>query len=52
VLPLRGLLKLRGDKEAVLFPLDNRREIKPEDAAAAVVIGGEERHILWVTPHR
>jgi hypothetical protein len=44
----KEMRSMQRDKEAVLYPLDNRREIKPEDTAAAVAIGGEERHILWV----
>ncbi len=34
--------------EAILFRLDNRIEITPADAAAAIFAGGEQRHILWI----
>ena len=41
-------MQLQEDTALVLYPCDDPREIGPEDAAAAVDIGGEKNHILYM----
>jgi DNA-binding PadR family transcriptional regulator len=44
----QALKQMQQDHEASLFQLDNRREITDDDRAAAVYVGQEPRHILWI----
>jgi hypothetical protein len=47
---LDGALKrMQRDDDASLMQLDNRAEITEGDRAAALHIGSEPRHILWIT---
>jgi hypothetical protein len=41
-----ALLKMQQASKLVLFRLDNKREITDEDREAAIMIGGEPRHVL------
>ena len=41
-------MQLQENTALVLYPCDDPREIGPEDAAAAVDIGGEKNHILYM----
>jgi hypothetical protein len=43
-----ALLRMQIDDDAALLPLDNRAEITDTDRAAAIQIGAEQRHILWI----
>lgn len=43
-----ALKELQAQAKLQLYPIDNRREITEADKAAAVMIGGEPRHILWI----
>ena len=42
------LLKMQKDEKLVLYPLDYRPEIKPEDEQAAIDIGGYKNHIVYM----
>jgi hypothetical protein len=47
---LDSALKLmQRENDASLMQLDNRAEIRDADRAAALQIGNEPRHILWIT---
>jgi hypothetical protein len=47
---LDGALKrMQREDEASLMQLDNRAEITDADRAAALYIGSEPRHIVWIT---
>ena len=39
---------MQRERQAVLYPLDNRVEITEADRAAAISFAGEHRHILWI----
>jgi hypothetical protein len=43
-----ALLRMAREEGTSLVELDNRREIQPSDRTAAIQIGGEPRHILWI----
>jgi hypothetical protein len=43
-----ALLRMQIDDDAALLPLDNRAEITDADREAAIQIGAEQRHILWI----
>lgn len=43
-----AVLQMIREEGSSLVELDNRREITPADRAAAILIGGEPRHILWI----
>ena len=43
------LLRISQEDDASLMPLDNRREITDADRQAAVRVGDEQRHILWIS---
>jgi hypothetical protein len=42
------LLRMQVDGDASLMQLDNRLEVTDADRAAAIQIGSEPRHILWI----
>ena len=44
-----ALKRMQRENDAALMPLDNRAEIRDADCAAALQIGNEPRHILWIT---
>jgi hypothetical protein len=44
-----ALKRMQQDEDASLMPLDNRIEITEADHAAALHIGREPRHILWIS---
>lgn len=43
-----ALKRMQLEQEAALYQLDNRAEITDADRAAAIDIGQEPRHILWI----
>jgi hypothetical protein len=43
-----ALKRMQQEQEASLFQLDNRVEITDADRAAAIYVGQEPRHILWI----
>jgi hypothetical protein len=43
-----ALIRMQRDQEASLYQLDNRVEITDADRAAAIYVGREPRHILWI----
>lgn len=43
-----ALLRMQVDGDASLMQLDNRIEVTDADRAAAIHIGSEPRHILWI----
>jgi hypothetical protein len=43
-----ALLRMQVEDNAALMPLDNRLEITDADREAAIHIGAEQRHILWI----
>jgi hypothetical protein len=43
------LKQMQGQGDATLMQLDNRPDITPADRAAAIHIGQEARHILWIS---
>ncbi|MFZ1964007.1 MAG: hypothetical protein WAU78_11190 [Roseiarcus sp.] len=43
-----ALRRMQREQEASLYQLDNRAEITDADRAAAIYIGQEPRHILWI----
>ena len=43
-----ALLRMAREEGTSLVELDNRREITSADRTAAIQIGGEPRHILWI----
>lgn len=43
-----ALLRMQVEDDAALMPLDNRHEITDADREAAIRIGAEQRHILWI----
>jgi hypothetical protein len=42
------LMRMQREQEASLYRLDNRIEITDADRAAAIYVGREPRHILWI----
>jgi hypothetical protein len=42
------ILRLHVAQELTLIPEENRRSITPEDRDAAIVVGGEPRHLLSI----
>jgi hypothetical protein len=44
-----ALKRMQREDEASLMQLDNRAEITDADRAAALHVGSEPRHILWIT---
>jgi hypothetical protein len=42
------ILRLHVAQDLTLIPEENRRSITPEDRAAAIVVGGEPRHLLSI----
>jgi DNA-binding MarR family transcriptional regulator len=44
-----ALKRMQREEEASLMQLDNRLDITEEDRRAALQIGNEPRHILWIT---
>lgn len=42
------ILRMHVAQEATLIPEENRRSITPEDRAAAIIVGGEERHLIAI----
>jgi hypothetical protein len=43
-----ALVRMQREQEASLYQLDNRIEITDADRAAAIYVGREPRHILWI----
>jgi hypothetical protein len=43
-----ALKRMQQEQQASLYQLDNRAEITEADRAAAIYIGQEPRHILWI----
>jgi hypothetical protein len=43
------ILRLHVAQHLTLIPEENRRSITPEDRAAAIVVGGEPRHLLSIS---
>jgi hypothetical protein len=43
------ILRMHVDQEAILIPEENRRAITPEDRAAAIAVGGEDRHLISIS---
>jgi hypothetical protein len=43
-----ALIRMQREQEASLYQLDNRIEITDADRAAAIYIGREPRHLLWI----
>jgi hypothetical protein len=43
------LLRISREDDATLISLDNQREITSADRDAAIQIGEEQRHILWIS---
>lgn len=43
-----ALIEMHRAQDVLLYPNDNRRALTEEDRAAALVIAGEPRHILWI----
>ena len=43
-----ALMRMQREQEASLYQLDNRIEITDADRAAAIYVGREPRHILWI----
>jgi hypothetical protein len=43
-----ALMRMQREQEASLYQLDNRIEITEADRAAAIYIGREPRHLLWI----
>ncbi len=43
-----ALKRMQREQEASLYQLDNRIEITEADRAAAIYVGREPRHILWI----
>jgi hypothetical protein len=43
-----ALQRMQRNQEAALYQLDNKVEITNADRAAAIYIGQEPRHILWI----
>jgi hypothetical protein len=42
------LLKLQREEKLILSPLDNSREISPDDQKAALSVAGFKRHIVYM----
>jgi hypothetical protein len=42
------LIRMQREQEASLYQLDNRAEITDADHTAAIYVGSEPRHILWI----
>lgn len=42
------ILRMHVAREATLIPEENRRAITPADRAAAIVVGGEDRHLISI----
>jgi hypothetical protein len=40
--------RLQSEEGASLMPLDNRAAITPADEEAAISVGGEARHLIWI----
>jgi hypothetical protein len=43
-----ALIRMQREHEASLYQLDNRAEITDADRTAAIYVGREPRHILWI----
>lgn len=43
-----ALTTMQRERQASLYPLDNKAEITDADRNAAIYFGGEPRHILWI----
>jgi len=43
-----ALKRMQSEQQAALYPLDNKTEITDADRKAAILFGGEPRHILWI----
>jgi hypothetical protein len=43
-----ALKRMQREQEASLYRLDNQAEITEADRAAAIYIGQEPRHLLWI----
>jgi hypothetical protein len=43
-----ALLRFQAEQKLQLYPQDNRQELTEADQAAAIKIGGEARHIVWI----
>jgi hypothetical protein len=43
-----AFVRMQREQEASLYQLDNRIEITAADRAAAIYVGREPRHILWI----
>jgi hypothetical protein len=43
-----ALMRMQREQEASLYQLDNRIEVTDADRAAAIYIGREPRHLLWI----
>jgi hypothetical protein len=43
------LLRLQSEDGASLMPLDNRAAITSADDEAAISVGGEARHLIWIS---
>lgn len=43
-----ALMRMQREQEASLYQLDNRIEITDADRAAAIYVGREPRHLLWI----
>lgn len=43
-----ALMRMQREQEASLYQLDNRIEITEADRAAAIYVGREPRHLLWI----
>lgn len=43
-----ALIRFQTEQRLHLYPQDNRRELTEADNAAALPIGGEARHIVWI----
>lgn len=43
------ILRMHVAQEATLIPEENRRSITLDDRAAAIVVGGEDRHLIAIS---
>ena len=43
------LRRMQSEDGVALVSLDNRAEITPADEAAAISVGGEPRHLIWIS---
>jgi hypothetical protein len=42
------LLEMMNRRELALFPIDNRRELRPEDEGAALDLSGVPHHVVYL----